>query len=167
MKTKISMIAAMDKNRVIGSKGKLPWRLPAEMNFFRKMTVGKPVIMGRKTFDSLKRPLKDRTNIILTNDRDYKVSKKCFVVHSVEDVLAIIEVHKEAVVIGGAAIYQEFLPLAEEIYLTTIHHEFAGDIYFPTFDEEEWRETHLFGRKADDKNPYDFSVSVWHRNGSR
>jgi len=112
----ISLIAAMDKNKVIGNKGKLPWNLPADMRYFRDKTKGKPVIMGRKTHESIGRPLPDRTNIIVTRDRNYK-AKGCVVVHSADEALKAAGNIEEVMVIGGSQIYKEFLPKANRMYL--------------------------------------------------
>ena len=125
----ISLIAAIGKNRVIGKSNALPWKLPADMKHFQAMTKGKPVIMGRKTFESIGRPLPDRINIIITRDENYK-AEGCIVAHSMEEALKAAENHKEAMIIGGSQIYKEFLPKANKMYLTSIDADFEGDAYF-------------------------------------
>jgi dihydrofolate reductase len=135
----ISLIAALGKNGVIGSDNSIPWRLPADMKRFRELTTGKPVIMGRKTFESIGRPLPNRTNIVITTDRNYKADN-CIVAHSVEEALKAAK-GDEIMIIGGAKIYRQFLPLANKMYLTFIDKEFEGDAYFPEYDKNEWKET--------------------------
>ena len=134
----ISLIAALGKNRVIGSDNSIPWKLPADMKRFRELTTGKPVIMGRKTFESIGRPLPNRTNIIITTDKNYKADG-CIVVHSVDEALKSAK-GSEIMVIGGAQIYKLFLPKANRMYLTFIDKEFEGDAYFPEYDKNEWKE---------------------------
>ena len=136
----ISLIAAMGRRRVIGKGNSLPWKLPADMERFKKLTSGKPVIMGRKTFESIGKPLRNRKNIILTRDKTYK-AEGFIVVHASQDALKAANGAPEAVVIGGAQIYKEFLPMANRMYLTFIDEDFEGDAYFPEFDTNEWKET--------------------------
>ena len=154
----ISLIAAMDKNRVIGQNGRLPWRLPADMQYFVRMTTGKPVIMGRKTYESLKpkyKPLRDRTNIILTHNHNYD-APGCIVVHTIEEALAAGSNAPEVMVIGGANTYEQFLPLADRLYLTIIHAAFDGDAQFPPYDESAWTITAREAHEPDEKNPYSY-----------
>ncbi|MBP6472704.1 MAG: dihydrofolate reductase [Chloroflexi bacterium] len=154
----ISLIAAMDKNRVIGQNGRLPWRLPADMHRFVDLTLGKPVIMGRKTYDSIQpkyRPLHGRTNIILTHSADYG-APGCFVVHAIEQALAAAGDAPEVMVIGGTAVYAQFLPRASRLYLTLINAEFPGDAYFPPYDESAWTITAREAHEPDEKNPYPY-----------
>ena len=152
----VSLIVAMDKNGLIGKDGKLPWpRLDADMKHFRSVTRGKPVIMGRKTFDSLPGgPLKGRLNIVLTRRPSFRSSHGCMVAHSVEEVLAQFHESKEIVVIGGAEIYRLFLPHAQKMYITYVHGEFTGDTHFPLFDEGEWENVHSTIQVVDSKNPF-------------
>ncbi|MBI1936099.1 dihydrofolate reductase [Candidatus Woesearchaeota archaeon] len=135
----ISLIAAMDRNRVIGNENKLLWKIPNDMKRFRQLTAGKTVIMGRKTFESIGRPLPNRTNIIITRDKNYKADG-CIVVYSVGEALKKSD-SEEIMVIGGAQIYVQLLPTANKMYLTFIDAEFEGDAYFPEFDKKEWKET--------------------------
>ncbi len=151
----ISIVAALGKNNVIGSDNKLPWKLPADMQRFVAITTGKPVIMGRRTFESIGKPLKNRANIILTNS-DFRADG-CIVVHSVENALDAAKEHEEVVIIGGASIYEQFIPLADRMYLTFIDYEFEGDKYFPDFDNSEWIETEHENHKADENNAHDYS----------
>lgn len=136
----IALIAAMTETGVIGQHNKLPWHIPEELKYFKKMTLDKPIIMGRKTFESMgSRPLPGRQNIILTQDKHFVVPN-CIVVHSIEETLSILgeDKEKEAMIIGGANIYQQFLPLASRLYLTIIHKVYPGDAYFPIVDWDQW-----------------------------
>ena len=135
----ISIIAAMDKNRVIGKDNSLPWKLPEDMKRFKKLTSNKPVIMGRKTFESIGKALPNRKNIIITRDKKYK-AQGCIVVHSVDEALKAAKENEEAMVMGGAQIYKEFLPLANKMYLTFIDKNFEGNAYFPEYSKKEWKE---------------------------
>ena len=158
----ISLIAAMDKNRVIGKGGKLPWNLPADMKYFKDKTLGKPVIMGRKTYESVGKPLPNRTNIIVTHDQDYK-TEGCIVVHSVDEALKAAENAEEVMVIGGSQIYKEFLPKANKLYLTIIDAEIEGDTYFPEYKIEEWKETSYEEHERDAENQYDYTFLVFEK----
>ena len=153
----ISMIAAMDKNRLIGNGPDIPWQMPADRRHFRNMTVGKPVVMGRKTFETLKRPLGKRHNIILTRNTTYEAPKGCSVAHSVADVLGLCKETEELMICGGAPIYQAFLPYANRLYLTQIHATFEGNVYFPEFDIAAWEEVKRLDGEPDEKNPYPYS----------
>lgn|SRR3989338_4176521 len=136
----ISLIAAIDRNRVIGKDNSLPWKLPADMKRFKELTKGKPVIMGRATFESIGKPLPNRINIILTRDKNFK-AEGCVVVHSVGDALKAAKGHEEIMVIGGANVYSQFINIADKMYLTFIEGEFEGDAYFPEYVERKWKET--------------------------
>lgn len=153
----ISMIAAMDKNRLIGNGPDIPWQMPVDRRHFRDMTLGKPVVMGRKTFETLKRPLGKRHNIILTRNTGYEAPTSCSVAHSVADVLEMCRKSEELMVCGGAPIYEVFLPHAHRLYLTQIHATFEGDVYFPEFDTAAWEEVKRIEGEPDEKNPYPYS----------
>ena len=127
----ISLIVAIGKNNVIGDKNTIPWKLPADIRYFKEKTMGKPVVMGRKTFESIGKPLPGRENIIITRDPDYK-AEGCTVVHSVDEAVKAAEGSEELMVIGGAQIYKEFFPIANKLYITNIDKEFEGDTYFPS-----------------------------------
>ncbi len=163
----ISMIAAIDKNRLIGNGPHIPWKLPADLKHFREMTIGKPVVMGRKTFETLPRPLAKRRNIILTRNENYKAPKGCIVAHSVDDILVTVgemyDDSTELMICGGAPIYAAFLPHATRLYLTQIHDTFEGDVYFPEFDWNAWKEVKRTDCEADEKNPYTYSFLVLDR----
>lgn len=151
MKT-ISIIVAMAKNRVIGKRGAIPWYLPADLARFKRLTMRHPIIMGRKTHESIGRALPGRQNIVITRQEGYQ-AKGCDVVHSLEEALERAE-GDEVFVIGGAEIYREALPLAKRIYLTGVDAELPGDVYFPEFDRRAWREVERVPGVMDEKNPY-------------
>ncbi|GMR08810.1 MAG: type 3 dihydrofolate reductase [Gammaproteobacteria bacterium] len=159
----ISIIAAMDKHRVIGTENRLPWRLPADMQWFRRHTLGKPVVMGRKTFASLGRPLAGRTNIVITRDPGFRVDG-VVVVHNIDDAIeAARKVGQEVMIIGGASFYEQMLPRADKLYLTLVDGEFDGDAWFPEFDMAEWRELESNRYDADEKNPHDYRFVILER----
>ncbi len=135
---KISLIVAMGENRVIGADNRMPWHLSADLKRFRRITMGKPMVMGRKTHESIGGPLPGRKNIVLTSDPNYR-ALGCVVVHGLEEALREA-LGAEAMVIGGSSLYRELLPRADRLYLTLIHREFPGDTFFPEFDPGEWRE---------------------------
>lgn len=137
----ISMIAALSENEVIGYKNKLPWHIPEELKHFKAITLNKPIIMGRKTFESMgSKPLPQRKNIIITKDSQF-VAKDCVVVHSLKEALAAAEPAEEVMVIGGSQIFEQFLPLASRLYLSIVHQTIEGDSFFPKVDFTEWKLT--------------------------
>lgn len=159
----VSLIAAMAENRVIGIENRLPWKLPADMKWFREHTLGKPIVMGRKTFESFgAKPLPQRTNIVVTSDPDYR-AEGAVVVHSIDAALKAADSAPEVMIIGGASFYEQMLPRADRIYLTLVHHNFEGDAWFPEFDHTHWRETRRIEFSADEKNPYDCSFLILER----
>jgi dihydrofolate reductase len=146
----------MARNRVIGLHNALPWRLPADMQHFKALTTGHPVVMGRKTFESLGRPLPNRTNIVITRAPHY-APEGCAVAHSPEQALEIARQHvppddPEIYVIGGADLYTQMLPQADRLYVTLVDIEPEGDAWFPPFDWQEWRELERRFHPSDDKN---------------
>ncbi|MFU0791111.1 dihydrofolate reductase [Virgibacillus proomii] len=153
----ISFIVAMDKNHVIGLNNRLPWRLPRDLRFFKEKTTHQTIIMGRKTFDSIGKPLPNRKNIVLSRSGgDFPPE-----IEVVSDINKILEWNqadpeKEYFVIGGAKIYEQMLPFADRMYITWIDHAFQGDTYFPQFSEAEWELTAKEREEKDEKNPYDF-----------
>jgi len=152
----ISFIVAMDKNRVIGKDNKLPWHLPADLAFFKRVTMGNPIIMGRKTFEAIGRVLPGRENIIVTRDNNYQ-AEGCRILHSVEEIVEIDKLTKEELfVIGGAEIFKEAFPFAKKLYITLIDEEFTGDTYFPEFVNDEWELVSKEKGQKDEKNPYDY-----------
>lgn len=135
---RIALIAAISENGVIGNQNKLPWHIPEELKYFKKVTLGKPIIMGRKTFQSMgSRPLPGRRNIILTHDAHFQ-AQGAIVVHSLEEALNEAEGAEEVMVIGGTNIFEQFLPKASRLYLTRVHQTVVGDAFFPNIDFSQW-----------------------------
>lgn len=149
---RISLIAAMAENRVIGRKGTLPWRLPADMAHFVRLTRGKPVIMGRRNYQDIGRPLPKRRNIVLTRDAEFQ-AEGCIVVGSPAQALAAAGAVPEVMVIGGEQIYRLFASGADRLYLTLVHAQIPGDARFPDLDWVQWTETARVYRPADADNP--------------
>ncbi|OGT69302.1 MAG: dihydrofolate reductase [Gammaproteobacteria bacterium RIFCSPHIGHO2_12_FULL_45_9] len=157
----ISAVVAMAENRVIGCNNQLPWRLPADLRHFKLVTMGKPVIMGRKTYESIGRPLPGRVNIVVTRDSQRQVPG-CIVVTSPQAALQVAE-QAELCVIGGSELYRQLLPQVQRIYLTIVHHSFSGDAYFPELNAADWHETERMDYQADAENPYAYSFIVLER----
>ena len=134
-----ALVAALARNRVIGVGNRLPWRLPEDLRRFKRLTMGAPVIMGRKTRESIGRPLPGRRNIVVTRERD-ATWEGCVVAHSLDEALALADDAAEAFVIGGAELYAQALPRADRLHLTLIDADYAGDAWFPEFDAAAWRE---------------------------
>ena len=156
---KISLIAAMANDRVIGINNSLPWKLPADMQWFRKHTLGKPIIMGRKTFESFGgRTLPDRTNIIITHDKNYQVDGDVVIVHSIDEALQAAadsgDDVEEAMIIGGASFYEQMLDRADRFYITKVEGDFEADAWFPEYEQFDWTEISSEQHAADEKNPY-------------
>jgi dihydrofolate reductase len=161
----ISLVAAMDQNGVIGAEGALPWRLPDDMRRFREITWGKPVVMGRKTYESLPerfRPLPGRRNIVLTRQAGY-AAPGCTRVHSVEAALEAAGDAPEVMVIGGAELYAQLLPRAGRIYLTLVDGAFAGDAYFPPLDWGAWRIVQREPHPPDTRHAHAFTFLILER----
>lgn len=160
----ISLIVAMGENRVIGNKNELPWHLPEDLKYFKRVTMGHPVIMGRKTFESIGRPLPGRKNIVISAQEDY-VAEGCTVLHSIEEVLMLNEKNpgEEYFVIGGAEIYKALLPVADRLYITFIYEKFEGDTVFPPFKINEWELVSRQKGLKSEENPYDFEFLVYER----
>jgi len=165
---KLSLIVAMAQNRVIGVNNNLPWYLPNDLKYFKAATMGKPVIMGRKTHQSIGKPLPGRTNIVVTRDPDFQADG-CKVVLSLPDAIemaesiCLIEGAEEVIVMGGAQIYEQALAAADRLYLTEVHAEVSGDAFFPDFERCEWQEVGREDYKAEGPNPYDYSFLVLER----
>lgn len=152
--SRIAFVVATDRNNVIGKDGRLPWHLSDDLKYVRRITTGKPLIMGRRTFDSIGRALPDRTNIVLTRDPTFR-AKDVQVASSPEEALALAGDAPEIIVFGGAQIFDLFRSKADRIYLTKVDAETEGDTYF-TFDPEEWRVVEDRHHDADAKNEYAF-----------
>ncbi|MBM3432765.1 MAG: dihydrofolate reductase [Bacteroidetes bacterium] len=162
----ISLVVATARNGVIGSKGKMPWHLPADLKHFKNVTWGLPIIMGRKTFESLGKPLPGRQNIVITRQPNFK-PQGVDVVESPEHALVVARSaeSKEVCVIGGGEIYQVFFPLADRIYLTRVQADVEGDTFFSAVDPEQWKLTSQRHHPADEKNAMDLVYEQWDRIG--
>jgi dihydrofolate reductase len=151
----VSLIVAMGQNRAIGVNGGLPWRLPADLAHFKRLTMGHHIVMGRKTYESIGRPLPGRTSVVITRQADYKADG-CFVVHSLDEALHLARERgeQEAFVIGGAEIYRAALPIADRIYLTEVEASPAADTFLPAFDPAAWARGDEAFIAADERNPF-------------
>lgn len=158
----LALIVAMARNRCIGRDNDLPWRLSNDLKHFKKTTMGKPIIMGRKTWESIGRPLPGRENIVVTRNADYE-APGCTVVHSLSEALEAVQTVEEACVIGGAALYEEALAAADKLYITHVEAKVAGDTYFPEFDSDAFEMTDEYRTEADEKNEYPCTYRVWER----
>ena len=157
----ISLVAAASENNVIGSKGKIPWHLPADLQYFRKLTEGHTVIMGRKTYESIGHPLKNRRNIVITRQKDFQ-AEGCEVVASLEDALKLSQSEEEVFVIGGGEIFKQVFPLANRIYLTRVHAHVEGQALFLEISED-WVEVSREPHEADAENPHAYTFLVYER----
>lgn len=165
---RLALIAAVAENGCIGIDNKLPWYLPDDLKYFKAVTSGKPVIMGRSTFDSLGRPLPNRTNIVITRNRDFRAPEGVRVVHSLDEAIKVagavahIAGNEEIVIIGGAQIYAEALPRIARMYLTEVKKSVAGDAFFPAWEKQDWQEA---GREQHHYEPaqLDYSFVVYDR----
>jgi len=157
----MEIVVAMAKNNVIGQNGDLPWHVPADLAHFKKLTTNHAILMGRRTWESIGRPLPDRLNIVVTRQKEY-VADGAVVVHSIED--GLIAAGKQRVfIIGGAEIYKNALPKVTQLHVTKIDAELVGDTWFPKIDETLWVCTEKKNRPADEKNPYDLVFESWER----
>ena len=155
----ISIIAAMDQNRLIGSDNGLPWHLPADFKHFKEITLGKPVLMGRKTFESIGRPLPGRKNIVIS--RSGFRSDGVEVVNTIDAGLALVADVEEVMIIGGATIYEQTISRAKKLYITHVEAKFVGDTWFPEISESDWTVIDQKSFEADDKNNYSFKIITY------
>ena len=153
---KLSIIVAASQNNVIGKDNQLIWRLSADLKRFKALTTGHHIIMGRKTFDSIGKPLPNRTSIIITRQTDYKI-EGCIVVNSLEEALEKVPTDQEAFIIGGGTIYKEVMDKADKLYLTLVHKKFDGDTFFPKIDEKIWENVKREDYMPSEKNEYAYS----------
>ncbi|MCA1063089.1 dihydrofolate reductase [Rossellomorea sp. AcN35-11] len=159
----ISFIWAMDRNHLIGKDNGLPWRLPEDLKYFKRTTEGHGMVMGRKTYDSIGRPLPNRENIILTRNPRFQ-AEGCHVMHTVEDILDWAnERDSELFIMGGREVYKQFTPYAEKLYVTEINHEFEGDTTMPAIPWEEFSCVSSEKGVRDEKNPYDYEFKIYVR----
>ena len=160
----VAMIVAMSKNRVIGVEGNLPWHLPEDLKFFKRMTQAKPLVMGRKTYTSIGKPLPNRLNIVVTRNKDFapdgvRVCHDLPAALALADQQATIDAAEEIMVMGGGEIYRQALPYAQRLYITEVDIEVNGDAEFPELKADEWREVQrVAGTPSEGKPPYDFVV---------
>jgi len=161
----ISLIVAASANNVIGVQGELPWRLSDDLRRFKEISMGKPIIMGRKTWDSIGRPLPGRQNIVITRQEDF-AAEGCDVAGSIEEALSKARDVAEVLVIGGSEVYALFLPSAGRLYLTRVHAEVEGDAFFPAISDAEWRLVDEEHHGADERNEFAFSFQRFERVGN-
>jgi dihydrofolate reductase len=153
----IAIVVAMSENRVIGRDNSLPWHLPADLKHFKSLTMGHPIIMGRKTFESIGKPLGGRTNIIVTRQEDYP-AEGCLIAHSIAPALEKAkEIDEQVFVIGGAEVFKGSMPLVDTLFLTYVHAEVEGDVYFPELNPQEWEEADRERHEADEKHAFGYS----------
>ncbi len=155
----LSLIAAIADNGVIGLKGKLPWKLPSDLQHFKKITMACPIIMGRKTYESIGRPLPGRRNIVLSRIKHFAVPG-CEVFSTLEAALEKLKDAKEIFVIGGESVYKEALPYAQTLYITQVHAQVQGDTFFPTWEKSKWTEVSRENHNADTENEYPYSFII-------
>ena len=162
----ISAIVAMADNGVISNEGKIPWHLPADFARLKEVTMGHPIIMGRGTHDYIGRTLPGRTNIVISRNPSYKVAEGSILVHSLDEALALPEVKNanEAFIFGGASIYSQAMPVTQKLYLTKVHTEVPGDIFFK-YQPDDWQEVSCEKHSADKDNPFDWEWCVLKRRG--
>lgn len=160
----ISIIVAASANNVIGAGGELPWRLPDDLRRFKRLTMHKPIVMGRRTWESIGRPLPGRQNIVLTRRPDYE-APGCQVVASPAEALSVADGAAEVMIIGGSEIYALFLPKASRIYLTHVVADIDGDTYFPHLDQQDWRLVECEPHPADENNEFAFEFRLYERTG--
>ncbi len=152
----LSIIVALSENNVIGRENNLPWKLSADLKRLKSITMGHHLIMGRRTWESLGRPLPGRTNVVITSDKNYK-AEGGVVVHSLNEALQTSSNDNEAFIFGGGKIFKEALPKVNKIYMTIVHAKIDGDTFFPELDKKEWQEIEREDFEADEKNQYDYS----------
>jgi len=157
----LSLIVAMAKNRVIGYQNKMPWHLPAELAYFKRVTTGHPIIMGRKTFDSIGRPLPNRRNIVVSRNAHFQ-SPGVEISNSLDNALVLCA-NQSPFVIGGASLYEEALGAAQKLYITEIDADLIGDTFFPPIDNSVWKEELREARSKDEKNIFDLQFVVLQR----
>ena len=159
---KIAIIVATDEQGLIGRENDLPWKLSADLQFFRRTTMGKPIVMGRNTHESIGRPLPGRRNIIVTRQPDYQADG-CEVVHSIDEAMQLCDDAEEVMIMGGASLYEQMLPCCHRLYLTKVHARLEGDTWFPAWSEQDWQLLSCEEHKADEHNQFDYSFMLYER----
>ncbi len=162
---RLSMIVAMDDNQLIGKDNALPWHLPADLGYFKKVTTGKTVLMGRKTHESIGRPLPNRRNVIVSRNADFE-AQGCEVVSSINAALELAKDDDEVMVMGGASFYEQMLPSVDRLYITYIEGSYEGDAYFPVFNKDEFEQVSRESHSPDEKNPHTYHFTVLDRKRS-
>jgi len=162
-RSRLAIIVAMAKNRTIGINNTLPWRIPADMQHFKRLTMGHHLIMGRKTFESIGRPLPGRTTVVVSRDRSLRIDG-CIVAHSLPDALANCASDPQVFVVGGADIYAQALGLADTLYITEIQRDVIGDAWFPEFDRSEWLEASREIHRQETPEPLEYHFVEYRRN---
>jgi dihydrofolate reductase len=160
--SKLSIIVAMAKNRTIGVNNTLPWRCPEDLKHFKALTMGHHMIMGRKTFDSIGKPLPGRTTVVVTRDKGLKI-EGCLIAHSLQEAIKLCAGDAEAFIVGGADIYSQSLQLADMLYITEIQQDVEGDAHFPEFDQKLWQETARDVRTQETPQPLDYHFVTYRR----
>ena len=160
--TKITLIVAAAENNAIGKNNKMLWHLPNDFKYFKQNTIGHSIIMGRKTFESIGKPLPERRNIVLTRDMNYR-NDEVDVANSVQEVLNYCRDEREIFILGGADIYKQTLPLADRILLTRVHSALDADTYFPELSENEWKLLSQDSHQKDEKHAFDYTFEIWEK----
>ena len=160
----ISIIVAMDQNGLIGNGNTLPWRLPADLQYFKKITLNKPILMGRKTWDSLPGILPNRQHVVITRNKDSLKDQGVDATGSILEAFELVKDAEEIMIIGGASIIEQCLTFADKLYVTQIYYSFEGDCWFPKYNKAIWNEVSREKHKADDKNQYDYDFIVYEKN---
>ncbi|MFM6975928.1 MAG: dihydrofolate reductase [Sphingobacteriaceae bacterium] len=157
---KLEIVVAIDEQGGIGKNNQLLWHLPADLKHFKEITSGHPIIMGRKTYDSIGKPLPNRRNIVITRQQDLKI-EGAEVVNSLKNALELVKNENLAFIIGGAQIFNDAMHLADTLHLTKVHHRFEADTFFPEIKTQEWQETAKESHPADEKNPYKYTFITY------
>lgn len=157
----LSILVAMDSQHLIGKDNKLPWHLPNDLKYFKQVTMGHTIVMGRKTFESIGKPLPGRKNIVITRNKNYHPDG-CRVIHSITKIKEMND-KEEIFIIGGAEIFKETLPIADRLYITEIHETFEGDTFFPEFNLSDWKLISKEKGIKDEKNRYDYDFCIYER----
>ena len=159
---RLSIIVAMDDNQLIGKDNSLPWHLPADLGYFKKTTTGKTVLMGRKTYESIGRPLPNRRNVIVSRNTDFQV-EGCEVVGSIDQALELAKADDEVMVMGGASFYEQMLASVDRLYITQIEGHYEGDAHFPKFNRDDFVESFRESHQPDEKNRHTYHFTILDR----
>lgn len=159
---RISIIVAMAQNRTIGINNTLPWRIPEDLKHFKMLTMGHHMIMGRKTFDSIGKPLPGRTTVVVTRNRELAIDG-CIMAHSLTEAIAACATDEEVFIVGGAELYRQAMPLVNTLYLTEIRQDVAGDAHFPEFNRAEWQESSRERRRQETPQPLEYDFITYQR----